>query len=95
MDRGLPLVLVPIAEPGCCGTFVLDGGVPVGVVILGRDTVEVLSDLAITRDERRAQFAPVPVPVYACITASCATKSCGGGPSTSPGANICTFIIMP
>ena len=31
MDRGLPLVLVPIAEPGCCGTFVLDGGVPVGV----------------------------------------------------------------
>ena len=31
MDRGLPLVLVPIAEPGCCGTFVLDGSVPVGV----------------------------------------------------------------
>jgi hypothetical protein len=31
VDRDLPLVLVPIAEPGCCGTFVLDGSVPVGV----------------------------------------------------------------
>ena len=30
VDCGLPLVLVPIAEPGCCGSFVLDGSVPFG-----------------------------------------------------------------
>jgi hypothetical protein len=31
VDCGLPLVLVPIAEPGRGVSFVLDGSVPVGV----------------------------------------------------------------
>lgn len=70
-------------------------GVSVGVVVLRGDAIEVLGDIASATDERRAELAPVPVPAYACITASCATKSCGGGPSTSPGASTCTFIIMP
>jgi hypothetical protein len=30
VDCGLPLVLVLIAESGCCGSFVLDGTVLVG-----------------------------------------------------------------